>query len=153
VAQRPVHVRAKDVKQGKTLWMVEVIVPPVPAPHLVEAQIQKFPGAPAHWYSDDEWGRSRIKPPRRFFVTHPHFLRATWKMLPPLTYFFFRQKDAQAYYDLLAEVVLAKRAKLESRFPKAFNLVQLWPVNAEQIELAQVKLDTELVGNRLNLKP
>jgi hypothetical protein len=138
MAQRPVRVRLQDIKQGKTIWFVDVKIQSSHHSSLIEERIKKHPLQPRRWYNEDDWGRAQISPAQRFFISDARVYRHYWDQCPPLSVFFFKQKDAQAYYDFLHEVISEKQARLNARFPASLNPPKSWQRAGENVVVAQV---------------
>jgi hypothetical protein len=150
MAQKTVRVKPKDIIQGKTFWQVYGHIQTVHHSSFVAERIKRYPNKPSRWYSDDEWGRASVDAPQRIFIESNEtvkFHRGWLTNGSPLTAIFFKQNDAQAYYDQMSAIVVEKRAVLEARFPANINPPKAWPGAGKNIVVAHVDIashDTDL---------
>jgi hypothetical protein len=129
MAQRPVRVRAKDITQGKTFWLVHAHIQTVHHSSFVAERMQRYPSDPKRWYSDDEWARASIDDPTRIFIESNEtvrFHRGWMTHGSPLSAIFFKPHDAQMYWARMASIINEKKALLEARFPVNLNPPKRW---------------------------
>lgn len=153
MAKHPIEVLKKDVRQGRTFWLVEVvIVDGMPGEKRAE-RMARYPHQPGYWANDDAWGRARIKQPRRIFIHDRAFHLEALSILFETSKLFYREKDAQVYYDLIAPFARKKKAELEARFPPSINMPRLWDhLGNRTLTLAEVPLNS-LLPNGLKDNP
>lgn len=151
MAKQPKDVLKKDVRQGKTFWLVEVVIVDG-TPSLTRAdRMKRYPHRPGCWANADAWGRARVKKVRRIFIHDRVWHLEALSILFETSRLFYRKRDAQAYYDLVAPFALKKRAELEARFPPSINPAKNWIGKDLALTLAEVPLDPNMIPNRLKI--
>jgi hypothetical protein len=144
MAHRPKEVRVKDVRQGKTIWLVDIVIPDgVPSEQRIE-WMKRYPHSPERWANDDAWGRTRLRAPERLFVHDSRDILEELSYLFETSKAFHRRKDAIAYHQLVAEFALRKKRELIARFPAFINPPKNWIGKDAALVLAEVPLDLSM---------
>jgi hypothetical protein len=144
VSKKTIDVLVRDVKQGKTIWLVNVtIVDGMSDEHRIEL-MKRYPHLPERWANDDAWGRARIRKPEQIFVHNREAILEELSYLWPAARAFNRRKDAWAYYGLVAPVVAQKFLELEARFPPHINMPKNWIGKDLALTLAEIPMDASM---------
>jgi hypothetical protein len=150
MAQKPKEVRVRDVRQGKTFWLVDVVIPDgVPTEHRIK-MMARYPHTPERWANGDAWARSRVKKPQRFFVANSRAALEELSILLEASKLFFRYSDAFEYYWMIAGVLAKETLALEARFPAFINMPKVWN-SPHGVKLADVELDLSMIPRGLKI--
>ena len=151
MAHQPKEVRVKDVKQGRTFWLVDVVIVDVMAGEKRQELMKRYPHEPERWASDDAWGRARVRKPQQLFVHDRRDILEELSCLFETSKCFFRYNDAFEYYWMVAGVLAQKTLELEARFPIHINPAKNWIGKDSSLVLAKVPLDPSMIPNGLKI--
>lgn len=151
MAHKRKEVRRRDVRQGKTFWLVDVVIVDGMSIAARQERMERYPNNLDRWASDDAWGRARVKEVQRVFVRNSREMLEELSILLEASKLFYRHQDAQVYYNRVAQQAAMKQAVLEARFPAFINPARNWIGKDLALTLAEVPLDVSMLPNRLKL--
>lgn len=147
MARKTKEVRRQDIRQGKTIWLVDLVIADGMPDETRRSFMARYPHKPQRWANDDAWGRARLKQPRRIFIHDRQFHLEALSILFETSKAFYRRRDAQAYYNLIAPLIISKKALLEARFPADINPPKHWIGGMGHfVEVARVPIDLSMDG-------